>query len=433
MSLEFSNYSDAHKETKSYEYFTKINQNVSGDDQNYGNETSNPNETQNQNVAQNLNETQNQSVPVAPVAPVVYKPPIKSERKGATTEKKGNFTPEKTLAFFNILQRNQLELFNKMDKKQAVALTYFQKKQNLETERLFDMFQNSLKEIVTMNNELNSERINTNGNIVTRSDIKEEISDQIQYSKYFGEDMYKIPENPDYSEMEKEINEDPEYESLFEDPVIPRGPGMDHLKFSDENPLTRPFGNVKNLLYGDRLWISDLQKNVSTDPAEDFAVDLNSGYSNIVEIYPLVVDIRWTPTATYTRNVLLYFPDFDHHQTTSNGFRYHNYIPLEQGTAGTPLTFSFRLDDDYSTDFRKMNKINNHLRVQLFKENSTTGAFVPFEELNAVAIELRIKTIAQNINNVPFKDFDIEETEASSDDRIVNIPKSDSIVPLLID
>ena len=48
-----------------------------------------------------------------------------------------------------------------------------------------------------------------------------------------------------------------------------------------------------------------------------------------------------------------------------------------------------------------MNKLQHQLRVEVFKQDSTTGAFEPFVELDSIGIEIRLKLVDQDINNAP--------------------------------
>ena len=448
MSLGYADYGAAHSETKSYEYFTGLHQTP---------------------TANQIDEEEPIGSPVlSPVASPVGSPVIARRQPPKQLGSPGfaavaaRLNPHEPLILqsnsnsknidpaaktLKDLQTKQMAFVSLLEKRQRVTLAYLQKKQQQENDKIMSGFakimetnqnnmQDMMSKIVSQLAEQKDQNVNLNDYfapppaITTRSDINRELEPETEIRKYYGLTL----DPPMTEKLYEELNCDPELDELFKNPVVPRDGAMEYLKYSDENPLARPFVNANTQLIAERVWVSDLQKNTSTDPPENFTAELNiGGYRNISEIYPLVIDIRWTPTATYTRNVFVRFPDFDHFQTTTNGFQYHNYVPLVQGSAGTPLTFTYRLDDDYSTDFRKFNRLNNKLRVQLFKEDSTTGLISPFVELDAVAIELRIKCIDQDIHTVPIKDYSKREIKGDEEEVIIDRSGDhDGVIPILL-
>ena len=471
MSLGFADYNEAHEETRSYKYFMGMHQQPAKTSELPENEpvaspvispvgsplvspTSSPTL-----VVRNAPGTNSEQLGSPSFTAVANRLNSNNIESFGNVNKNENGKPKSSvLKVMKNLQDKQMNFMTTLEKRQQILLAYLQKKQQQENQKIMgnmmqimqtnqqqmgelmetivnkltdsEVLPQTTKEVTENEFDIEDYFSSAPGKITTRSDVNRQLQEEVDFRKFFGNTLHPKPSE----EIDSELNCDPELDSLFKTPVVPRDGAQDFLKYSDENPLARPFNNVTAQLIADRIWISDLQKNESGDPPEDFAVELNYGFRNVSEIYPLIVDIRWTPTATYTRNVLLRFPDFDHFQSTSNGFRYHNYIPLVQGTPGTPLTFSYRLDDDYSTDFRKFNKIGNKLRVQVFKEDSTSGEFEPFEELDAIAIELRIKCIDQDIHTVPILDYPKGEVRDPPTEPNIVVPPSEpeGLIPLIV-
>lgn len=166
----------------------------------------------------------------------------------------------------------------------------------------------------------------------------------------------------------------------------------DPIKYSDENPFDRNVDEYKVITRTSKIFITDRKKTVSTDNPEKFTVELIDNIRHIRSIRPLQVSIDYTPTATSIRNGFILFPDFNKTEKTSDGQEYHCYFPVIQGTVGTPVLFNYVFQDDYRTEFKRLEFLKNKLRVEVFKEG-TSGDLELFEELNGFSVELEIKYV----------------------------------------
>lgn len=166
----------------------------------------------------------------------------------------------------------------------------------------------------------------------------------------------------------------------------------DPVKYSDENPFDRNVDEYKVITRTTKIFITDLKKTISTDNPEKFTIELLDDIRHIRSIRPLQVSIDYTPTATPIRNGFVLFPDFNKTEKTSDGQEYHCYFPVIQGTPGTPVLFNYVFQEDYRTEFKRLEHLKKKLRVRVFKEN-TTGDLELFEELNAFSIELEIRYV----------------------------------------
>ena len=164
----------------------------------------------------------------------------------------------------------------------------------------------------------------------------------------------------------------------------------ENVKYSDENPFDREVEDYKVICRKTKLFVSDLQKtNTLTDVPESFQVEIQDKYRHLRAIRPLQVSIDYTPTATPIRNAFVYFPDFDKAERTSNGQAYHGYFPVIQGAVGIPVLFNFVFQENYMTEFKNLDILDNKFRVRVFKEDAT-GGIVAFTEMNAFAVEIEL-------------------------------------------
>jgi len=170
------------------------------------------------------------------------------------------------------------------------------------------------------------------------------------------------------------------------------------LKFSDQDPRNSEIENYKTIVRKKRLFISSTNKKYSADLPETFSVVNQSEIKDIRYIKPIQAQISYTATATAIFNGFIYFPDLDASEFNTNGNRYHAYFPVIQGSNGSVVVFSVSFNSDYITEFKKLNKLPNNLRVEVLKENSD-GTITPFVELNSFAVELEINYIDHAFKN----------------------------------
>lgn len=168
------------------------------------------------------------------------------------------------------------------------------------------------------------------------------------------------------------------------------------LQFSDENPFR---DNIKDkehrIIRKKKIWISNTHKKESTSLPEEFSVSVQGNYKNIRFIKLVQIAIDYTVDATLSRDGFVYFPDFPSSEETTGPFfqKYHGYFPITQDTIGTTVRFNYTFNDSYISDFTKVFNIGNQLRVQVFYENTSTGKFTAFTQLNHIGIELEIDYI----------------------------------------
>jgi hypothetical protein len=167
------------------------------------------------------------------------------------------------------------------------------------------------------------------------------------------------------------------------------------FKFSDSSPFESNIKTFHNEIVRQRkLLISDLKKKFSTDSPENFTVDIPTNFRNIRSVRLLQVGITWTPPASNVpRDAYVYFPDFDHCETTADGRKYHGYFPLVQGDAGTPVLFNFNFNNNYESDFTQLNELFTKLKVEVYKEDPATTEWILFSELNRFIVEIQINYI----------------------------------------
>ena len=389
MSLGFQEYNEAHQETDTYEYFSKMHQGplpVKQDSpENYDPDQDPEGTTDSRAIVLADNRIDPPPYPYTVKRPnSEYSNPQRIRRNiPARMEGMGRLPSGQTFSnlytkltnqksadpYLNALQgikSSQLDLIEAMGKRQEITMHYLQKLQehnnsmllnalSKNTEKMQYQFGQFLAQLLKEQQEKAAQHANWHRHlrdhypkeedcgpttqITTRSDIKRTLQND---SDYIAAKSHRVQYPNQEAQLIHDLNCDPELDELFSHPKRPIAPREEFMKFSDENPLHRQFKGVNTLLRKERLWVGDLLKNNPADLPESFTVDLNEGYRNIRYIFPTIVDIRWTPTATYTRNCFLRFPDFDNFETTSTGFRYHLYIPLEQGPAATPLSFTER-------------------------------------------------------------------------------------------
>lgn len=214
------------------------------------------------------------------------------------------------------------------------------------------------------------------------------------YNKFRGPIRYvpKPQENPpvyredapmfpsDYGFVERVHSNIPQHPTRLNDPI----------KYSDENPFDRNVDNFKVITRTTKIFVTDRKKTISDDNPEKFTVELIDNVRHVRSIRPLQVSIDYTPTATAIRNAFVLFPDFNKTEKTSDGQEYHCYFPVIQGTAGTPVLFNFVFQEGYRTEFKRLERLQNQLRIEVYKENATTGNLELFTELNAFSIEFEV-------------------------------------------
>ena len=182
------------------------------------------------------------------------------------------------------------------------------------------------------------------------------------------------------------------FNSLIKQPTFRTLPTS--LKYSDENPLDRNLPHHKFILRKKKIWISSLQEQVTSQTPDNFSVEINdANLINIRYLKPIQVHVNYTVPATAVRNAFVLFPDLEHAEQTSNGHPYHGYFPVIQGTVAATVLFNYMFSTDYITDFKKHDVFKNKIRVQVFKENSSTGAIELFTELNQFAVEIELDFI----------------------------------------
>ena len=142
-----------------------------------------------------------------------------------------------------------------------------------------------------------------------------------------------------------------------------------------------------------KLYVSSLREKATSDLPEAFTVTIPTKYTNVVGIRFIQIGVNYTPTATLIQNAFIHIPEFDHSELTSANDRYHAFFPVTQGSAGTPLYFHFNFNDHYLLDFPSPQTIQNKLRVNVYREDTTSGDFVAFAELNRFSVEMEIHYI----------------------------------------
>lgn len=168
------------------------------------------------------------------------------------------------------------------------------------------------------------------------------------------------------------------------------------LQFSDENPYR---SNTKDLntriVRKKKIWISDTHKSNSSDVPEAFYTELLTNFKNIRYIKLLQVAVDYTVAATLTRDGFVYLPDFNQYEITagSKQNKYHGYFPITQDSVGTTVRFNYTFNDHYITDFKNLDKLNNKIRVEVYYEDTTTGDFTAFTQLDHFGLELEINYI----------------------------------------
>lgn len=162
----------------------------------------------------------------------------------------------------------------------------------------------------------------------------------------------------------------------------------DPTKYSDETPTDRSIDGYKVILRRRKLYISDLKKGAN-DTAYNFSVDINDKQKHIRAIKFIHLILNYTATATPITSAFILLPDFKESETTTDGHDYHMYIPVDAGANGADVVFSYD-PDHYITDFNLTQSLENKIRVELFKENSTNGDIEPFTELNSISFEIEI-------------------------------------------
>lgn len=185
-----------------------------------------------------------------------------------------------------------------------------------------------------------------------------------------------------------------DYNTAYSDkPLHPRGHEWD-FKFSDEYPLDKQVSHYPNILIRKkRFWFSDRLKSGSSDTVEDFTLIFDNPLKDIRFVKIVTVACDYTPVATTIRNAFVYFPNLNNTELTSNSQRYHAYFPVVQGTVGTPVIFNYNFKDSYLTEFKLLDKLNNKFRIQVFRENDTTGDLVAFTELDRFSVELEFNYV----------------------------------------
>lgn len=172
------------------------------------------------------------------------------------------------------------------------------------------------------------------------------------------------------------------------------------VKFSDEhifNENTRKIS--QKMLRKRKLWISDKNKDNSSNNPEDFAVELQERFNEVRSIKVVQVYADYTfADATETVIGSVHFPDFSHSERSTNGQNYHAIFPITQGTDGNSVKFGYSFTDTYISDFKSLTKLDRRLRVQVFYEN-TSGSFVPFTSLNRFGVELEVTTFEFSEND----------------------------------
>lgn len=166
----------------------------------------------------------------------------------------------------------------------------------------------------------------------------------------------------------------------------------DPVKYSDENPFDRNVDDYRILTRTTKLFISDLKKNRTSDTPDHFSIELIDNIRHIRSIRPIKAVIDYTPTATAIKNGFVFFPDFNKTEKTSDGQEYHAYFPVTQGTAGTPVIFDFVFQEGYFTEFKRLQALQNKIRIVVLKED-TSGNLEAFTEVNSFSIELDVSYI----------------------------------------
>lgn len=173
--------------------------------------------------------------------------------------------------------------------------------------------------------------------------------------------------------------------------------------WSDQNPwyqdarhLHPQYFNDKseNILRKKKLWVSSLRKQETAQTPDNFSVDLTvNDISNIRYIKPIQVNIKYIRPAAEIINAFVLLSDFKRTESTSDGTEYSFYFPVIDGAVGTTVKFNYIFSTDYIIDFPQLDKLNNRLRVKIFNENATTGAFEQFTSLVSCAVEFEVNFI----------------------------------------
>lgn len=164
-------------------------------------------------------------------------------------------------------------------------------------------------------------------------------------------------------------------------------------KMSDELPYERDVEKYKNVIRRKRYVISSLHKTQGNH--YDFSINTQENLKDIRYIRLIKGTVNYTVPATAILNSYVYFPDFTNAEFVSNNKEYHGFIPVIQGAVGLNVLFSYVFSEDYLTEFKNLDTLKNKLRVQVYKENSTTGDLEFFTELNSFSIEIEYGFIDQ--------------------------------------
>lgn len=186
------------------------------------------------------------------------------------------------------------------------------------------------------------------------------------------------------------INKGTAYGDAFA--INPESLARTGIMMSDEDPRSRIVPEHNTIIRKTRIFISDKAKNTATQVPEQFSVNVNFPIKNIRYIKPIQIQVTYTVTATTVINGLVYFPDFDNSEITSNGRKFHAYFPITQANIGVQVLFNFNFNNDYITEFKNLNSIKNKLSVEVYTENSL-GTYDLFTQLDAFAVELEINYI----------------------------------------
>lgn len=165
------------------------------------------------------------------------------------------------------------------------------------------------------------------------------------------------------------------------------------LHIDDQVSYRHDYKGEKHMLRKKKLFISSLREKFASDTPASFTAEVPFKFKNVVGVRFIQVGVDYTPTATAIRNAFVYIPEFDHSEITTVNDRYHAYFPVVQGSVGTPVLFNYNFNDTYISDFPKPETIQDKLRINVYRENATTGAFTAFSELSQFFLELEFHYI----------------------------------------
>ena len=164
------------------------------------------------------------------------------------------------------------------------------------------------------------------------------------------------------------------------------------LLVNDQVSYREDYRKEKFVYRKKKIYISSLREKFASDTPDSFTAEIPFKFKNVVGVRFIQVGVNYTPTnpATDFQNAFVYIPEFDHSEITTANDRYHAYFPVSQGSVGTPVYFNYNFNDTYISDFPKPETVQDRLRVKVYRENPTTGAFTAFSELNGFFVEIEI-------------------------------------------